>query len=714
MNWRRFSAYVALGVHASLVASTSSFQPASVQFTDLASGHGDIHNDTSAVALTEALTGDGIVAIANIPGYTALRSAMLEGAHMCLQLLTDKDARRHTFADGTLRWTLAMARNAAGDVDPPDGGVAACLALKEKLHDFRALVSRVAEAFAVRLSALLDLKQPLLVSSSAEEPAYTNVEDIFQRGEQLEHVHAYHRSSSSRGIVGIKVTASTMAEGVGSAATVDFHTDQGLCLAFAAPLMVEAADQGTFHTMDWPAGEFRLLLRSGKEVMVELPSDELFFLLGDGVNQYVNRQKRSGFDLRAAPHALVMPDSEGKKKQWRLWYGRMFLPPPDALQDVERGITFGDLRRSLQETWSLDGREHSSGLTVGCSEGLLAHELRQLSASGSSGGCASNQMQCWFRCMNYSLAASPEACAAQGNATVKCTNARDEVSNGYHHGDYAPRCTNSTQPVRPSCSLPQVNANRPAEASAAGFEAFLAKQGSFAGRHDLLLDAQGAPEVVFIWRIADDSVVGAAAIEGALAFNGQVSWMAWGLENQGGYHNGMNGGKVVMGISSQDSEYPGLLGVHEYRVHDRTSNLNTWNTPYATPGTFNASMVSEGGYTAMHFKTNSIYGQPLNIMNGSNRLIWAIRASSYMQIGKESYHEGCQDGTRVRYRGGGTLHPWDVNFSDNTHRVVDPSAANQASNGPNQASNGHESSGLHGKELPTLAMLAAIVLAASN
>eukprot|EP00425_Heterocapsa_triquetra_P024070 CAMPEP_0195115858 /NCGR_PEP_ID=MMETSP0448-20130528/110257_1 /TAXON_ID=66468 /ORGANISM="Heterocapsa triquestra, Strain CCMP 448" /LENGTH=41 /DNA_ID= /DNA_START= /DNA_END= /DNA_ORIENTATION= len=41
------------------------------------------------------------------------------------------------------------------------------------------------------------------------------------------------------------------------------------------------------------------------------------------------------------------------------------------------------------------------------------------------------------------MEASPDACAAEGSG-LKCTNMRDEFSTGLHHGDYAPRCSNST------------------------------------------------------------------------------------------------------------------------------------------------------------------------------------------------------------------------------------------------------------------------------
>jgi len=265
--------------------------------------------------------------------------------------------------------------------------------------------------------------------------------------------------------------------------------------------------------------------------------------------------------------------------------------------------------------------------------------------------------------MNFTETVSPDSCMAQASG-FNCTNRRDEISiGGKHHGDYNIKCTNSTQLVRGSCELPQINVNKTTDSAA--FQTFLANQGNFAGRHDLLLDANGDPEVVFLWNVIGERV------QALMAFRGEVSWMAVGTENIGGGLRGMKGSHSVMGLSTSDREFPDLSGVHEYKIHDEQSRFRHWNTPYGTPAITDASITSQNGYSAMQFTTDTIFGQKLNVTSGTNRLIWALRASSYMHIGKDSYHEGCNGGERVRYRGGGANHPWIVDFS-NTTNEADP------------------------------------------
>ena len=60
-------------------------------------------------------------------------------------------------------------------------------------------------------------------------------------------------------------------------------------------------------------------------------------MLGDGVEQYFN-PKYDGPPLRATPHAMTMPEHE--QGQARAWYGRMFLPPDEALNE-RQGVSFG-------------------------------------------------------------------------------------------------------------------------------------------------------------------------------------------------------------------------------------------------------------------------------------------------------------------------------------------------------------------------------------
>jgi len=623
------------------------FRPHRVPHAELAHGP-DFSRSPAGLAFTKALSDVGMVTISDIPGYAALRREVLQGAHKCLQALPEELARGHTFEDGTVRTTLAMS-DTSGTRDAWHGGESRCMSLRSQMSEFRTLVNDVSRAFSARLGEVLSFDDDLILASTDPEVSYESVEDLFNFGERLEHVHSYHLPQKHQ---------------TPGSVTMDFHTDQGLCIAFTPALIVDEHANGTTGASGGLSGKFEIQLRGGEQVPVEIQDDHLVFMLGDGVNQYVN-SRAAGGPLRAVPHALTMPSH--RADQWRLWYGRMFLPPADAMS--EHGITYGAMRDELMEAWVSEDDLSERRLSMGCSGRQHARELRQLSddppcASGArrrcSGNCANNQLQCWWRCMNYTEAVSQEACTGAGYLYANCTNRRDEVSiGGKDHGGYELTCTNSTQPVRASCDLELINKDRPSNANAAGFEAFLANQGSFSGRNDLSEDAEGNPDVVFLWDVTDDGKV-----EALMAYNGMVSWMSWGIENLGGGLRGMKGAPVIFGISSEDTEYPALQGtVQEYKIDHDESRFRFWKEPYPNPATTDAGMISQGGYTAMKFKTDAIYGVKLNITSGSNRLIWAYRASSYMHVGKDSYHEACDGNTRTRGRGGGANDPWDLDFN---------------------------------------------------
>jgi len=388
----------------------------------------------------------------------------------------------------------------------------------------------------------------------------------------------------------------------------------------------------------------------GERVAVEFPIGHLVFMLGDGVNQYVNPRMNSGPVLRAVPHSMTMPSHS--ESESRVWYGRMFLPPQDAISETH-GMTYGGIRDMMTKAWDSEEDDSSAWkLSLGCSGGQRARELAGVGLS-----CAANQMYCWFRCMNYTAVASPAACAAQ-SSTLKCTNTRGEVSDGNHHGAYAPICTNSSQPVRDSCELELINSNMPSSCNGAGFEAFLnSNAANLKGRRNLKLDDAGDAQVVFKWNVKSTG-----KIEAFMAFNGKVSWLAVGIENVGAKKNGMMGAPVIFGISHDDTEFPSLVGVKEYTIDMYSSRFTGWNTPHTSPSLVSSSMISENCYSAMTFTTDRIAGVPLNISSGTNRLIWALRSSSYMHVGKDSYHEGCHKGERVRFRG----HMRDMDFQDPT------------------------------------------------
>lgn len=600
-----------------------------------------------------ALSGVGIVTIKDIPEYAGLHREVLQLAHQCVRTLPPDVARGHIFDDGTQRLTLAMSSKQQ-DVDPTAGK---CPGLPEKITHLRQVVNDVSEVFFERLDRILDLGgMPLLSSKSGLD--YENMQDLLHHGDHLDHFHSYHQPAHDH-----EALENTM----------DFHTDQGLAIAFTPAMMIDEDAPAETSVSGASAGKFEIQLPSGQRIAVSFPDDHLVFMLGDGVNRYINPSKISGPDLRAVPHAMTMPHHS--MQEWRVWFGRMFLPPGDAIQPGS-GFTDGHIRTSIRDAWLEDEEDAMEPrLVMGCSGNQHAVELRQLSTDPAcstgarrrcTGSCANNQVQCWWRCMNFTTEKGPEVCAAK-NSGFNCTNGRDEISiGGMHHGAYDIKCTNSTQLVRENCELTQINADRPADASAAGFEAFIGNQGSYAGRHNLLLDADNKTEVSFLWNVVDEKV------QGMLAYNGKVSWIAIGTENIGGGLRGMKGSHTILGLSSADQEFPGLVGVHEYKIHDEESRFEKWNTPYGSPVTTGTALISQNGYTALKFTTNSIFGKSLNVTSGSNRMIWAIRASSYMHIGKDSYHEGCDGLTRTRYRGGGSTFPWSIDFTNTTLTNIHP------------------------------------------
>merc|ERR1719410_244816 len=209
---------------------------------------------------------------------------------------------------------------------------------------------------------------------------------------------------------------------------MSFHTDQGLCIAFTPALIV----RGDAVVENADVGTFRVQLRGGDRVELDLHGVDLVFMLGDGVNQFVNSKVR-GESLRAVPHELTMP--EHQSHEWRLWYGRMFLAPRDAIS-MEHGANYGELQDMLTEAWVTEDERFQHQLSLGCSGDLQTRELRELTedppcASGArrrcSGSCANNQKQCWWRCMNFT---EVEATCASKDMAFNCTNRRDEISIG--------------------------------------------------------------------------------------------------------------------------------------------------------------------------------------------------------------------------------------------------------------------------------------------
>lgn len=107
------------------------------------------------------------------------------------------------------------------------------------------------------------------------------------------------------------------------------------------------------------------------------------FMLGDGVNQYVN-PKIAGRPLRATPHALLLGSASepGAQDASRVWFGRMFLPPTDALSPGSaraRGTTIAAMCHPTPPHPALryPGSEHARGQ---CAAAAVRQQRLQLAA----------------------------------------------------------------------------------------------------------------------------------------------------------------------------------------------------------------------------------------------------------------------------------------------------------------------------------------------
>ena len=535
-------------------------------------------------AFRAALAEDGIVALTDIPGLRVTKA--LAAAHVCVT--TSDETRTMTFADGTSRRTIAGV-TAGADSKPLDAGC-------EDLAAFRQAVSNAAGAFVSSFASAFPVADPPLLHAADPSGApYGTLEDVVSRAEHLDHFHAYTRTTNS------------------NASTIDLHADAGMFIAFVPGLMVD--QDGVAHT-GGDAGAFYVQRRDGTVARADFGETRdgvLVFMLGDGVDHYIAPKLAQPHLLRGVPHAMSMPSNndEGKGMS-RMWFGRMFLPPSEALSE-KHGISFGEVRRRAVE--GTHDNANGIGGGISCSRKLAEVEGLQ---------CKDNQMYCWMRCMDFTEEANPETCGAQ-NLGLKCASQRDQVwVPEDSHGDYEPTCTNSTEAVSPPPTIPP---RADTCNDTAKWIAFLDKE-SYPNSQELVKD-----KLFAMWRVTEDGMLNVRMV-----FDGIAGWLALGHENVGGGHNGMNGAHIVMGINDPDPDIFGApyvgTGVDEYVIHHKLSAFRHWSTPTRPRNITDSAMTVTACHTAMTFKTVAVAGLPFKSLSegGSHdRLIWAVHEDTFLK-----------------------------------------------------------------------------------
>jgi len=583
-----------------VVSSARTFEPLTVEYKQIADVRSFWENRINEV-VERAMSVDGVIAISGIPGFASLRQEVMRSAHNCIKVAPK--AQSHTFIDGTIRRTLAATTSGTSMQHQIEHGSdgESCHKFKRVSSAFRRTVGNVADVCMKRLSNTLDIQDAPLLRNGAGR-SYRTLEQIIHSGERLEHFHSYQVPEPN----------------ADHTQTIDFHVDQGLFIAFVPAMLLH--DDGVPAKPILPTGTFSILSEQGEEVEAVFQADSVVILAGDGVNQYLNN-RHAGLPVRAPSHAFRMP--KGVSGLHRVWYGMMQLPPSDA-KNEENGLTFGDIRKLVTATGSSDS---GAALALGCSRKLSARELMST--------CTSNQIYCWHRCMNYTSTLNPSSCAAQ-SLGFQCVSQFGQIYRE-GHGDYFPACTNATEYVTPRPSVAQPSSTCP------GWQG-LVSDSYYAHRVALVQD-----ETYFLWNVVGNKV------EGKMIHKGLVGWLAIGIENQGGGHNGMNGARIVMGLNNPQVGQ----SIGEYRIDETKTAYRHWKTPLNPSALRDASMTLTACSSSMTFKTGTIYRQSLNVSGGTNRLIWALTHNAYVTEdfgGYAAYHASVTGDRNLRTKFRGHVH----------------------------------------------------------
>ena len=565
--------------------------------------------------LLDALSTEGLVSVTDIPGFAPLKRSLMKWLHTCImdQGSDADNVLEMVQKDGTIRRSFASVTvpGPGGDQDftlTAEEGQSlspACHEFSKNLKEFRGLVADTTAMFSKRLHAEMSTlyKMPLMDTVDGSQSFHT-LEDVVSSGEHLEHFHSYQKIHKSPSLLRSEKDE-----------TIELHTDQGFFIAFAPGLMVSHADNVPDNTPLWETEGFFIEKRDGTRAHVKFDSqDDLIFMMGDGVNQYINPKMKEHSSaqmrtLRATPHSVILPAHDENLS--RVWYGRMILPPKDAHSNND-GKSYGEVRSLFTTSEVKPG-------SLGCSS---QGEIRSLAEDHSGhnhnhgehvGKCEEGSLWCWVRCMDLSTY-NADTCDDQ-NLQLQCINPRDQFSNGDDHGDFYPGCSNTTTPDAPYDPLDNYPRND-TTCTDAEWENF-----STADGYDHSFDLTSAK---LMWTVKNEK------IHGRLAYNGLHGWLALGFANlaENAGHNGMNGANILMSIPGDDYDaatgfdFTKNTSVAEYVIHEKASSFRHWKDPVVnSSSTVIASVNEHECFTYIDFEADGFNGQAFNT-NGTDIMIW--------------------------------------------------------------------------------------------
>jgi hypothetical protein len=325
----------------------------SIAFNELSNHLGNDGDASSGEQFRRSMLEDGILTVNDIPGFASLRRRVMPGVSACGANATS--ARVTNFSDGTSRRTVAAITNGFQSSEALNliydaANEASCSEdLLADVDSFRELVSSVSRAFVARLGESFPSKDgsPMLQSADPASDPFDDISSLVAAGDHLEHFHAYSRGDRS-----------PSGDNTASSETIDLHADQGMFIMSTPGIVVDLSQTPPATVNDESPGSFLIERRDGTIVECDFGFDDdvLVIMLGDGIDAIVNPKMPDGVVLRSAPHAMRMPDlSSGLA---RSWYGRMFLPPSNAVHDESTGISYGQMREMAIDSVRAGGGSH--------------------------------------------------------------------------------------------------------------------------------------------------------------------------------------------------------------------------------------------------------------------------------------------------------------------------------------------------------------------
>lgn len=348
-------------------------------------------DEAAIIQLTNALVTVGAIQITGIPNFEFYRESALKDLSKCLQ--TQIDVTEVIMNDGSIRRSTGAqsVHGIPGEMDSICGKSSAKLralsdnAVKQLLHSLDAAKRKNSEG-------------GMLIHP------YRDYEDILSSGDHLEHLHSYYPSSVAVGTENLHVKYSKNLYGnqkLDEFITMPLHSDDGLFIAMTTGYYSDQNGQTSDEN-----GLF-LQLSTGDMVRVSAKDSSLIFMIGEGGSKWL--APLLGAPLRSVPHALMISlrgsSSNRAATVTRSWFGKMYLPPANAIIDSKTQLTYGQYRRNGNGAGSITASQYEDIVVLPTACGGVSSQRiednRELREFLTNTLCEKNGEQgvnCWTQC----------------------------------------------------------------------------------------------------------------------------------------------------------------------------------------------------------------------------------------------------------------------------------------------------------------------------